>query len=118
MPRSRKAPSLPRIMAELLAEADIHGESGEKRLEHGATLKARSKVVEAEGGRQRRRQLRIGREKVEPGESELATFRRDWKIPAHAEEQRYQRADGWYFVVYTWGEVAIALPLEDLPAGL
>jgi hypothetical protein len=118
MSRSRRAPSLPRIMAELLAEADIHGESGEKRLEHGATLKARSKVVAVEGGRQRRRQLRIGREKVEPGENELATFRRDGKIPAHAEEGRYRRDDGWYFVTYTWGEVAIALPLEDLPAKL
>lgn len=119
MPRSRRPPSLPRLLADLLAEADLRGETAEKRLEHGAILKARSRLAEVEGGRVRRRQLLISRAGVEPGDVELATFRRDGRVPEHAEEARYWRErDDRHTVTYTWDAPAIALPLDDLPAGL
>lgn len=117
MPRTRRPPSLPRLLAELLAEADLRGESAEKRLEGGATLKARSKLVAVAEGQQRRRQLIIGRQGTGPGESELVTFRRDGRIPAEAEEASYQRGD-WVYVAVTWDAPAIELPLADLPPGL
>lgn len=117
MSRTRRPPSLPRLLEQLLAEADLHGDSAEKRLEGGATLKARSKVIEVEGGRRRRRQLIIGRETTGPGEQELATFRRDGKVPAEATEASYQRG-AWIYVAVTWETAAIALPLEELPPSL
>jgi hypothetical protein len=118
MPR-RKPPSLPKLLADLLAQADLVGETGEKRLEKGAVLKARSKVVDVEGGRQRRRQLIIGRQGVPVGVDETVTFVRDARIPPHAEGVCYfPTPHGWYFVVFTWSAVAIALPIEELPASL
>lgn len=119
MSRSRKPPSLPRLLADLLAEADLRGTSAEKRLAGGAVLKARSKVIDVEGGRQRRRQLLIGRQGVSVGLDETATFLRDAKIPPDAAGVCYfPTPAGWFFLVYTWDAPAIALPIEELPASL
>lgn len=113
----RRPPSLRRILAELLAEADLRGESAEKRLEGGATLRAKSKIVEVGEGRTRRRQLIIGRERTGPGEQEVETFRAHGKIPPEASEASYQRGT-WIYVAVTWEALAVELPLEELPPSL
>lgn len=92
--------SLPKIFAELYAEAAARAtpsQRGEsfKRLQQGATITVRSQG--------RRRQVLLGRQLAPVGEVEIETFRRDGRIPADAERRDYQ-AGPWHYVALTWEE--------------
>lgn len=107
---SRRPPSLTALLAELIAEADAHGQSRELVLEKGAMVRARSRV----DGAVRRRQLIGARVGVAPGVVEMQTFAGYGKVPRDATEAPYVCGDR-HIATLTWDVPVVTMPQEELP---
>jgi hypothetical protein len=83
-------------------------------LRQGATIRVR-----VHG---RRRQVILGRQGAPVGEGEIATFRRDGRIPAEATREDYPPTTlRWFFVALTWEEAQSSfagMPSAELPESL
>jgi hypothetical protein len=83
-------------------------------LRQGATIRVRV--------HDRRRQVILGRQGAPVGEGEVATFRRDGRVPAEATREDYApTATRWFFVALRWETPQTSftgMPEAELPESL